>query len=110
MTTFLITGGNTGIGLATAIALARDGGRVYIACRSATAGEAALTRIKSESGSGDVRLRDGQAIVGDDAVSFGDLVSVAPEARAYAAARAATARRDSSALPRPKRTEHRPSH
>lgn len=56
MTTFLITGGNTGIGLATAIALARDGGRVYIACRSATAGEAALTRIKSESGSGDVRL------------------------------------------------------
>src|ERR1700754_1115518 len=52
----LITGGNTGIGLATAIALARDGGRVYIACRSAAAGEAALTRIKSESGSGDVRL------------------------------------------------------
>ena len=56
MTTFLITGGNTGIGLATAIALARDGGRVFIACRSATGGEAALTRIKSESGSGDVRL------------------------------------------------------
>jgi NAD(P)-dependent dehydrogenase (short-subunit alcohol dehydrogenase family) len=54
--TFLITGGNTGIGLATAIALARDGGRVYIACRSATAGETALTRIKSESGSGDVWL------------------------------------------------------
>ena len=56
MTTFLITGGNTGIGLATAIALARDGGRVYIACRSAAAGEAALARIKSESGSGDVGL------------------------------------------------------
>jgi retinol dehydrogenase 12 len=56
VTTFLITGGNTGIGLATAIALARDGGRVFIACRSAAAGEAALTRIKSESGSGDVRL------------------------------------------------------
>jgi retinol dehydrogenase 12 len=54
--TFLVTGGNTGIGLATAIALARDGGRVYIACRSATAGETALTRIKSESGSGDVWL------------------------------------------------------
>ena len=53
MTTFLITGGNTGIGLATAVALARDGGRVYIACRSAAAGEAALARIKSESGSGD---------------------------------------------------------
>jgi retinol dehydrogenase-12 len=54
--TFLITGGNTGIGLATAGALARDGGRVHIACRSAAAGEAALARIKSESGSADVWL------------------------------------------------------
>jgi retinol dehydrogenase 12 len=54
--TFLITGGNTGIGLTTAIALARDGGRVYIACRSAVAGEAARDRIKSESGSADVWL------------------------------------------------------
>jgi NAD(P)-dependent dehydrogenase (short-subunit alcohol dehydrogenase family) len=54
--TFLITGGNTGIGLATAIALARDAGRVYIACRSAVAGEAAVARIKSESGSADVWL------------------------------------------------------
>ena len=31
------TSGNTGIGLATASALARDGGRVFIACRSAAA-------------------------------------------------------------------------
>jgi retinol dehydrogenase-12 len=54
--TFLITGGNTGIGLATAVALARDGGRVYIACRSAAAGEVAVARIKSESGSADVWL------------------------------------------------------
>jgi NAD(P)-dependent dehydrogenase (short-subunit alcohol dehydrogenase family) len=56
VTTFLITGGNTGIGQATAIALARDGGRVYIACRSAAAGEAAVARIKSQAGSADVRL------------------------------------------------------
>jgi retinol dehydrogenase 12 len=53
---FLITGGNTGIGLATAIALARDGGRVYIACRSAAAGEAAVARIKDASGSSGVWL------------------------------------------------------
>jgi NAD(P)-dependent dehydrogenase (short-subunit alcohol dehydrogenase family) len=54
--TFLITGGNTGIGRATAVVLARDGGRVYIGCRSARAGEAAVTRIRAESGSGDVWL------------------------------------------------------
>lgn len=56
MTTYLITGGNTGIGLTTAIDLARGGGRVYIACRSAAAGEAAVTRIKSDSGTAEVRL------------------------------------------------------
>jgi retinol dehydrogenase 12 len=56
VTTFLITGGNTGIGLSTATALARDGGRVYIACRSAAAGDAAVERIKAASGSADVRL------------------------------------------------------
>jgi retinol dehydrogenase 12 len=56
MTTFLITGGNTGIGLSTAAALARAGGRVYIGCRSAAAGEAAIERIKSQADEADVRL------------------------------------------------------
>jgi retinol dehydrogenase 12 len=54
--TFLVTGGNTGIGRATAAALARDGGRVYIACRSAAAGESAVAGIKAAAGSETVWL------------------------------------------------------
>jgi retinol dehydrogenase 12 len=54
--TFLVTGGNTGIGRATATALARQGGRVYIACRSAAAGAAALDEIKAAAGSREVLL------------------------------------------------------
>jgi NAD(P)-dependent dehydrogenase (short-subunit alcohol dehydrogenase family) len=54
--TFLVTGGNTGIGLATATALARDGGRVYIACRSTERGMAAVSAIKAASGSDSVGL------------------------------------------------------
>jgi retinol dehydrogenase-12 len=54
--TFLVTGGNTGIGLATATALARGGGRVYIACRSAQRGTAAVSAIKAASGSDSVAL------------------------------------------------------
>ena len=54
--TFLVTGGNTGIGLATATALARDGGRVYIACRNPDRGQAAVTAIKSAAGSDSVGL------------------------------------------------------
>ncbi|HEX6448385.1 MAG TPA: SDR family oxidoreductase [Trebonia sp.] len=49
--TFLITGGNTGIGRSTAVALAADGERVYIACRSTPAGEAAVAAIKAAADS-----------------------------------------------------------
>ncbi len=54
--TFLVTGGNTGIGLSTATELARRGGRVFIGCRSMAAGEAAVAAIKSAAGSRDVWL------------------------------------------------------
>jgi len=52
--TFLVTGGNTGIGRATALELARRGGRVYIACRSASKGEAAVAAIRASTGNDSV--------------------------------------------------------
>jgi retinol dehydrogenase-12 len=53
--TALVTGANTGIGQVTARELARAGAMVYIACRSREAGEAAVMRIREESG-GNVAL------------------------------------------------------
>jgi retinol dehydrogenase-12 len=48
--TFLVTGGNTGIGRATVTALAQGGGRVYVASRSPAKGEAAVAEIKAATG------------------------------------------------------------
>ncbi len=48
--TFLVTGGNTGIGRATVAGLAGRGGRVWIAARSRAKGEAAVAAIKAETG------------------------------------------------------------
>jgi retinol dehydrogenase-12 len=49
--TFLVTGGNTGIGRATAAELAGRGGRVYVASRSQAKGEATVAGIKAAAGS-----------------------------------------------------------
>jgi retinol dehydrogenase 12 len=52
--TFLVTGGNTGIGLATATELARRGGRVYIASRSEAKGSEAVAGIVAATGNAEV--------------------------------------------------------
>ena len=48
--TVLVTRANTGIGRATAAALAGQGGRVYVASRSREKGEAAVAGIKASTG------------------------------------------------------------
>lgn len=48
--TFLITGANTGIGRATAAGLAKRGGKVFVACRSAEKGRAAVAEITAATG------------------------------------------------------------
>lgn len=52
----LITGGNSGMGKATAIELAKQGAKVVILCRNKERGEKALSDIKAESRNGNVEL------------------------------------------------------
>ena len=44
-----ITGGNTGIGRATATELAKRGGRIFIGCRDKKKGDAVVIRIRQKS-------------------------------------------------------------
>ena len=52
--TAVVTGANTGIGRATALGLAREGWRVYVAARSREKGEAAVASISAATGSSSV--------------------------------------------------------
>ena len=54
--TFLVTGANAGIGYATALDLARRGGRVHVACRAPAKGEAAVAAIRAATGSDRLRF------------------------------------------------------
>ncbi|MHB8464100.1 MAG: SDR family oxidoreductase [Acidimicrobiales bacterium] len=54
--TVVITGGNSGIGLETAVSLARAGATTFITARDADRGKAAVADIQERSGSGDVDL------------------------------------------------------
>jgi len=74
--TFLVTGGNTGIGLATARALAKRGGRVHLACRSEQKGQAAVAAVAAEAGSDQVRFLH---------LDLADLASVRASAQSFLA-------------------------
>lgn len=52
----LVTGGNSGIGFATAEGLASRGATVYIVCRNKEKGEAALSKIQSTTGNKNIHL------------------------------------------------------
>ena len=52
--TVIITGGNTGIGLETAVDLAKRNARVILACRNIERGETAAVEVKKRSGNDNV--------------------------------------------------------
>ena len=52
--TVIITGANTGIGLETAVDLAKRNARVILACRSVERGETAAVEVRKRSGNDDV--------------------------------------------------------
>jgi NAD(P)-dependent dehydrogenase (short-subunit alcohol dehydrogenase family) len=76
--TAIITGGTGGIGIHTAIGIAKTGARVIVTGRSRDRGEAACRRIREESGNRrvDLVLGDVSSIAGVDALATELLSSV----------------------------------
>jgi len=70
----LITGANTGIGLVTARELAAQGAHVFIACRAAATGQAAVADIRARAAGAQVELL---------ALDLGDFDSVRACAAAF---------------------------
>ncbi len=54
----IVTGSNSGLGLATALELARAGARVVMACRNVTKGEQAAVRIRGEVAGAELEVRE----------------------------------------------------
>jgi NAD(P)-dependent dehydrogenase (short-subunit alcohol dehydrogenase family) len=81
--TMVVTGGTGGIGLNTAIGLAKTQARVVVTGRDAERGEHAVARIRAESGNeavslvtGDLSTRAGVAALGDALLGVVDLIDV----------------------------------
>jgi len=81
--TFLVTGGNSGVGYECALHLARRGASVVIGCRSAARGGEAVTRIQAALGGADVTPGGSVSVT---TVDMADLSSVKAAATAFAAA------------------------
>jgi NAD(P)-dependent dehydrogenase (short-subunit alcohol dehydrogenase family) len=86
--TALVTGANSGVGLAASRAIARGGGRVYLACRAAEKCARAAAEINAEireirTSAGASAAGPGRAIVAAAALDLGSAASVRAFARAF---------------------------